>query len=76
MKSNDLKTKLKLIRKPISSKTRGFKKNVQEYMVDSTFHGLNYVGDTKLSLTERCSLSERDLKINCITIILADYSLY
>lgn len=43
-------------RKPISNQSNSFKRNFQEYMVNSTFHGLNYVGDTKLSVAERCSL--------------------
>lgn len=62
MRSNVFETKLKHLRKPISSKTRGFQRNVQEYMINSTFHGLNYVGDTKISFTERCLAFKMDFE--------------
>lgn len=49
------KTTLKRLQKPISSRPNpnSILRNFHEYMETSTFHGLNYVGDTKLSFTER-----------------------
>lgn len=49
------KISLKRLQKPITKRhsSNSFQKNFHEYMETSTFHGLNYVGDTRLSLTER-----------------------
>lgn len=47
------KKESKAVEKPIQNESAGFRENVQEYLLNSTLHGLRYIGTKTISTFER-----------------------